>query len=311
MESKVELSHSKRHDADGGRHRFLWRHGRKLLRARRRKWAQIMGPEPPRRDWWRRHHLFGQRDAKDRRCKRSHRNSVADRNHNGQGVNTWIGVGRRSPSSPWSIVRDLRANRGRKPEKARAVPLSALRKLRYATTSSSRGACPSAKEHDMREPPTSATDAAPAEDLPIRERVKELTSQVLQQGRVDPDAFREVANAVLGRTPGSTPATGAKTREFFAEEVRRLDDVLLKSASATHGALQQLASRGQDFSDNDLKQALVSLRKLEEDHVAVSNRLAEAMSANLRREMTEIATHAQNLGVEASVRVANMMGEFA
>ena len=45
--------------------------------------------------------------------------------------------------------------------------------------------------------------------------------------------------------------------------------------------------------------------------MAVTNRLAEAMSANLRREMTELATHAQNLGVEASVRVASIMGEFA
>ena len=54
-----------------------------------------------------------------------------------------------------------------------------------------------------------------------------------------------------------------------------------------------------------------SLRKLEEHYVAVSTRLAEAMSANLRRDMTEIAAHAQNLGVEASVRVASMMGEFA
>lgn len=105
--------------------------------------------------------------------------------------------------------------------------------------------------------------------------------------------------------------TGARAREFFAEAVRQLDDALVKSASVTHGALQQLASRGQDFTDNDLKEALVSLRKLEEDYVAVSNRLAEAMSANLRREMTEIAAHAQNLGVEASVRVASMMGEFA
>jgi hypothetical protein len=164
----------------------------------------------------------------------------------------------------------------------------------------------------MPEPTTSATDAAPAavEDKPIRERVKKLTSQVLQQGRVDPEVVREVASAVLGRTPGSTAVTGSKAREF-AEAVRQLDDALVKSASATHGALQQLASRGQDFTDNDLKEALVSLRKLEEDYAAVSNRLAEALSANLRREMTEIAAHAQNLGVEASVRVASMMGEFA
>jgi hypothetical protein len=165
----------------------------------------------------------------------------------------------------------------------------------------------------MSEATTSATDAASAavEDQPIRERVKKLTSQVLQQGRVDPEAVREVASAVLGRTPGSSAATGAEAREFFTETVRQLDDALVKSASATHGALQQLASRGRDFTDNDLKEALVSLRKLEEDYVAVSNRLTEAMSTNLRREMTEIAAHAQNLGVEASVRMASMMGEFA
>ena len=165
----------------------------------------------------------------------------------------------------------------------------------------------------MPELTTSAADAAPTtvEDQPIRDRVKELTSQVLQQGRVDPQAVRDIVGAVLGRTPGSTVASGAKAREFFADAVRQLDEALVKSASATHGALQQLASRGQDFTDNDLKEALVSLRKLEEDYVAVANRLGEAMSANLRREMTELAAHAQNLGVEASVRVANIMGEFA
>jgi len=165
----------------------------------------------------------------------------------------------------------------------------------------------------MPEPTTSAADAARTmvEDPPIRERVKELTSQVLQQGRVDPEAVRGVVSAVLGQASASTEESGAKAREFFADAVKQLDDALVKSASAAHGALQQLASRGQDFTDNDLKEALVSLRKLEEDYVAVANRLAEAMSANLRHEMTELAAHAQNLGVEASVRVASMMGEFA
>jgi hypothetical protein len=165
----------------------------------------------------------------------------------------------------------------------------------------------------MPEPTTSAADAARTmvEEQPIRERVKELTSQVLRQGRVDPEAVRGVVSAVLGQASASTEVSGAKAREFFTDAVKQLDDALVKSASAAHGALQQLASRGQDFTDNDLKEALVSLRKLEEDYVAVANRLAEAMSANLRHEMTELAAHAQNLGVEASVRVASMMGEFA
>ena len=83
----------------------------------------------------------------------------------------------------------------------------------------------------MPEPTTSAADAAPTalEDEAIRERVKELTGQVLQQGRVDPEAVRNVVSAVLGRTPGSTVVSGAKARELFADAVRQLDDALVKS----------------------------------------------------------------------------------
>ena len=165
----------------------------------------------------------------------------------------------------------------------------------------------------MPEPTTSAGDASPpvSEDQAIRQKVKGLTSQVLQQGRVDPDAVRDVFRAVIGRTPGTAAVSDSETRELFAGAVRELDGALLRSASATHGALQKLASRGKDFTDNDLKEALVSLKKLQDDYMAAANRLAEAMSGNVRREMMELAAHAQNVGVEASARVATMMGELA
>jgi hypothetical protein len=172
---------------------------------------------------------------------------------------------------------------------------------------------PPAMEDDMPEPTTSAGDEAPPinEDQAIRERVKGLTSQVLQQGRVDPDAVRDVVRAMIGRTPGDAAVGGDDARQVFADAVKGLDEALVRSAGATHDALQQLASRGKDFTDNDLKEALVSLRKLEEDYITAANRVAEAMSGNLRREMTKLAVHAQNVGVEASARVATMMGEFA
>ena len=165
----------------------------------------------------------------------------------------------------------------------------------------------------MPEPTATARDAAPpvTEDQAIRQRVKELTSQVLQQGRMDPDAVRDVVRAVIGRTPSEMAPSASDARELFAAAVRELDEALMKSAGATHSALQQLALRGKDFTDNDLKEALVSLKKLEEDYVAATNRIAEAMSGNLRRQMTELAAHAQNLGVVASARVATVMGEFA
>jgi len=123
-------------------------------------------------------------------------------------------------------------------------------------------------EQHMPEPTTLDAASPDTEDQAIRERVKGLTSQVLQQGRVDPEAVKDVVRAVIGRTPANVAVSGFEARELFADAVRVLDEALVKSASATHGALQQLASRGKDFTDNDLKEALVSLRKLEEDCLA-------------------------------------------
>ena len=118
----------------------------------------------------------------------------------------------------------------------------------------------------MPEPTTwDAASPGTVQDQGIRERAKELTSQVLQQGRLDPDAVRDIVRAVIGGSPGSVAVSGTEARELFADAVRELDEALVRSASATHDALQQLASRGKDFTDNDLKEALVSLRKLEQD----------------------------------------------
>ena len=149
------------------------------------------------------------------------------------------------------------------------------------------------------------------EEEAIRERVKGVMSQVLQQGRVDPEAVRDIVRAVIGGGPGYAAMSSAEARELFVDVVRELDDAIMSSARATHDAFQQIASRGKDFTDNDLKEVLVSLKKLEQDYAAAASRIGEAMSGNLRREMTELAVHAQNVGVEASARVASMMGDFA
>ena len=150
----------------------------------------------------------------------------------------------------------------------------------------------------------------PDEDLAIRERARELTSQVLQRGRVDTEALRDIVRAITGQK-ASDVTDASEAQESFVDAVRRLDEALLKSASATHDALQQLASRGNDFTDNDLKDALVRLRTLEEDYVAIASIIAEVMTGNLRREMMGLAVHARGVGTDASARIASMMGEFA
>ena len=157
-------------------------------------------------------------------------------------------------------------------------------------------------------PVTSAAE----EDQAIRERVRVLMSQILQQGQIDPEGVKEVMRAVTGAGPSATAPTADPSGMEFVAAVRRLDAALVVSAEAAHRALETVAIRGKDVTDNDIKGALVSLIKLREDCLATANLVAQRASGeNLRRELDQLAVHAQNVGVEVSARVSTFMNDFA
>jgi hypothetical protein len=157
-------------------------------------------------------------------------------------------------------------------------------------------------------PGTSAAE----EDQAIRERVRGLMSQLLRQGQIDPEGVKEVMRAVTGGTPSGTAPTADALGTEFADAVLRLDAALVVSSEAAHRALETVAIRGTDVTDNDIKGALASMMKLQEHCLAAVNVVSErARGDNLRRELDQLAVHAQNVGVEASARAGALMNEFA
>ena len=153
---------------------------------------------------------------------------------------------------------------------------------------------------------------AQADEQAIRERVRDLTAQMLAGGRLDSEGVKEVVRAMSGAAPSKRAAR--RRRRRARRSLRRsaaLDEALQRSAQATHEALQALAARGKEFSDNDLKNAFAALQKLQHDYVAVANRIADATTGNIRRELVDLALHAQRVGADASVRIAQVMSEFA
>lgn len=158
---------------------------------------------------------------------------------------------------------------------------------------------------------TGLPETSVADDQAIRERVRALMGQFLQQGQIDPEGVREVMQTVTGGAPLSRTSTADTSGMEFADEVRRLNAALVASAEAARRALETVAIRGKDVSDNDLKDALASLIKVQDDCQAAMHRLSEAASGNLRRELNDLAVHAQNVGIEASARASALMNEFA
>ena len=149
-------------------------------------------------------------------------------------------------------------------------------------------------------------------DQAIREQVRSLMSQLLQQGQIDPAGIKEVMRALAGSVPSeATPKEDTSSMDF-ADAVRRLDAALVVSADAAHRTLETVATRGNDVTENDIKGALASLLKLQEDCLAAVNRLSERASGeNLRRELDQLSVHAQNVSIEASARAGALMNELA
>jgi hypothetical protein len=163
--------------------------------------------------------------------------------------------------------------------------------------------------NDTPSPPPSGTPAG--EDHAIRERTRELTAQLLQQGQIDPERVREVVRA-LTTTENSEPAPSAEAvRQGFADAIRQLDEVLLTSSRNAHAALEKLVARGKDFTDNDIKDALASLMTLQQDCLAATTRIADAAQANFRLEVGELAAQAQTVGAEASARLAATINDLS
>ena len=162
----------------------------------------------------------------------------------------------------------------------------------------------------MTDPTLGNANSSPADEDAIRERVRELTTQFLAGGKLDTEGVTEVVRAMSGGAI-KPPLDTSQARESFVEALRGYDQALQASSQAAHEALSALASRGSDFSDNDLKNAFAALQKLQGDFVAAANHVADASTGNIRRELVDLALHAQRVGADASVRIAQMVGEFA
>jgi len=163
----------------------------------------------------------------------------------------------------------------------------------------------------MATPLEEAAAEAVRQGTDIREKVQELTLGALQGRRFDRHNIREVVRAV---TEGAVQGTGqnrAQMREAMSEVLTGLDQALRVSAKAGQLALKELTATGRAFSDQDLKAALSSLRKIEDDFLGTVKQVADAANAQVRPELREALREARQTGTATGREVASAMGDFA
>jgi hypothetical protein len=145
----------------------------------------------------------------------------------------------------------------------------------------------------------------------IRAKVHDLTLAALQSRPFDRDAMRDVFRAVTeGVATGAEPGS-PNMRQTFAEGLKGMDQALAKSAEAGAAALKQLASTGRSFSDQELKAALASLKKLEDDFITTVSGVADAAGSQVQPELRGALGNLVHTGTETGKQLALAMNELA
>jgi hypothetical protein len=145
----------------------------------------------------------------------------------------------------------------------------------------------------------------------IRERVHDLTLEALRSRRFDSKAVREVVQAVSEGIALGAESSRAEVRQSLADAFRGLDEALRKSAEAGQTALRQIVATGRGYTETDLKAALASMKRLEEDFLATVTQVADAAGKTVQPELRAVLSEARRTGTQTGRQVASTLAEFA
>lgn len=145
----------------------------------------------------------------------------------------------------------------------------------------------------------------------IRDRVHDLTLDALRSRRFDPKGVREVVRAVSEGIALGAEGSRAELRQSLADAFHGLDEALRKTTEAGQSALRQLVATGRGFTDNELKAALASMKRIEDDFIATVTHVADAAGERVQPELRKVLDEARRSGTETGRQVASTLTEFA
>ncbi len=144
----------------------------------------------------------------------------------------------------------------------------------------------------------------------IRARIHDVTLLALKSRRFDRHGIRDVVQAVTGGVALGAEESRTDLRNALAEAFRGMDEAITRSADASRVALRQLVATGRDLSDNDIKQALADMKRLEDDFLSTAAGAAGAASAKVRPELERLLDTARQNGTDTGRTAASTLTEL-
>jgi hypothetical protein len=144
----------------------------------------------------------------------------------------------------------------------------------------------------------------------VSRRFRDLTLDALSNRRFDREGIREVVRALTEGMANAAPSSAGTMRHAMGQAFRGMDEALTKSVEAGEEALRKLVATGRSINDNEVKQALAGLKKIEDDFLSTVNQVAETANERARPELRQLAQRAARAGTETGRQAASLMADF-
>jgi hypothetical protein len=145
----------------------------------------------------------------------------------------------------------------------------------------------------------------------IRERVREITLRALQSRRLDFDGVRDVMKSMTEGISVGAERRGHDVRTALADAFTGMDQAMSKAAQAASLALKELADRGREFSNTELRQGLDRMRQMEGDFMDSVRQVSQAASGSVKSEWQELINHAQRAGTDTGRVISETARDFS
>ena len=156
-----------------------------------------------------------------------------------------------------------------------------------------------------------AASASMASADHIRDRVRDLMLQALRARKFDYAGMREVVSAMTEGISLGAEKSGREVRHALAEAFAGMDQAMSKAAQAGSLAMKELTDRGRDFSQNELKQGLDNMRRMEGDFLEAVRQVSKSTAGTVKSEWQELLTHAQRTGTDTGRVISDTAREFS
>lgn len=155
-------------------------------------------------------------------------------------------------------------------------------------------------------------EAAASEPEPdLRERVRELTSRALHERRMALGDIGAIIGAITSGIGSGLTSRGGQIKDGLKQAAAGMDDAIGSAAQAVSYALQEAASQGKAFKDNELKASLEQLRDLETQLVDTLKQTANQSGGKLKEELGYLGDHLKHSGTRTGEQVRVALQQLA